>query len=48
MNLTIDEILQIYKNQLKIYKEKGCKTMQLLLAEDLLKLYEKLEEMEND
>ena len=48
MNLTIDEILRVYKNQKKHYDENGIKSMQLLMAEDLLKLYEKLEEARNE
>ena len=46
MNLTIDEVKQILINQSA--REDEVRTMQLLLAEDLLELYEKLEEEENE
>ena len=46
MNLTIDEVKQIIINQSA--REDKVRTMQLLLAEDLLELYEKLEEVENE
>ena len=45
MNLTIDEIKEIIKNQSK--RVDGIRTLQLLLAEDLLKMYKKLEEAGN-
>ena len=44
MNLTIEEIKEVIKNQ----SGKEVKSMQLLLAEDLLKMYEKLEEAGNE
>ena len=46
MNLTIDEVKQIVINQSK--RDDGIRTLQLLLAEDLLKMYEKLEEVGNE
>ena len=46
MNLTLDEVKEVIKNQSA--RKDGVKTLQLLLAEDLLKLYEKLEELIND
>ena len=42
MNLAIDEVKQVLINQSA--REDKVRTMQLLLAEDLLELYEKLEE----
>ena len=41
MNLTIEEIKEIIKNQSR--RDDGIRTLQLLLAEDLLKMYEKEE-----
>ena len=41
MNLTIDEIKEVIKNQPK--RDDGIRTLQLELAEDLLKMYEKEE-----
>ena len=45
MNLTIDEIKEVIKNQSR--RDDGIRTLQLLLAEDLLELHEK-EEAGND
>ena len=45
MNLTIEEIKEVIKNQSK--RDDGIRTLQLLMAEDLLELYEKLEEAGN-
>ena len=42
MNLTIEEIKRIRKTQIKIYKDKGFKTMQLLMCEDLLELHKEM------
>ena len=46
MNLTIDEVKQIVINQSA--REDKVRTMQLLLAEDLLKAHERIEELENE
>ena len=45
MNLTLDEIKEVIKHQTR---QDGVRTLQLLMAEDLLKLYEKLEEVKNE
>lgn len=43
MNLTIDKLKEVYESQKKHSDKIGTKTMQLLMAEDLLELYDLIE-----
>lgn len=47
MNLTINELKEVYEGQKKYLDETGVKTMQFLMAEDLLELYERIEYLED-